>query len=273
MTLQRDSPVFREFLFMRSVICGVSLVLIGLAGCGGGSTTTPDSGGGGGGSSENSSNSDGIKTREISSLPAVDEALRPDDQGRVQYSLPANWKTLSKNTKNKKILVACVPEEGSANTLPRITITAEDPPSGAPSRTTESNVQELADKLAAELKKEDKFAIESPRPLILGSNAWVRHVRKSSFKEAPVAVQYLQTVQSGRLYTIDLTVTAKDNPKSSTKPIFYDKSMLEHRDFAYAVAAHMKFLKEAGGSTEPAPSAPPAEEKPADKPAEPAKSE
>lgn len=256
---------------MRGTIGGVLLLLIGLVGCGGNSTPSVDSSGGG--SSENTS-SEGIKTREISELPAVDEALRPDDQGRVQYCLPTNWKTLTKSTKNKKLLVACVPEEGSANSLPRITITAEDPPSGVAARTTADNVEELSNALAAQLKKDEKFAIESCRPIILGSTPWVRHVRKSSFKDAPVGIQYLQTVQSGRLYTVDLTINAKDNPKSSLKPIFYEKSLQEHRDFAYAVAANMKFLKEGGSSPEPAPpTEKPAEDKPADAPAEPAKSE
>lgn len=249
---------------MRGAIWAVLLFLIGLVGCGGGGGTTSDSGGGG---SSDTAGPAEIKTREIGDLPPADDPLPVADQGRVQISLPTGWKTLQKIP---KFLVASVPEDISAASLPRISVSVSDPPAGAASRTTEENSQELADKLAAQLKKEDKFAIESPRPIILGSNVWVRHVRKSKYKDDPVAVQYLQTVQSGRLYTVDLTVTAKDNPQSSRQPIFYDKTLPAHRDFAYAVAAHMKFPKEAGGSPEPPP---PAEEKPADKAAEPAKSE
>lgn len=249
---------------MRGVIWAVLLFLISSVGCGGGNEATSDSGGGG---VVDSSSTEGIKTRELSDLPAADDPLPVADQGRVQISLPTGWKTLQKNP---KFLVACVPEESSAASLPRISVSVSDPPAGAASRTTEENSFELADKIATQLKKEEKFAIESPRPIILGSNVWVRHVRKSKYKDDPVAVQYLQTVQSGRLYTVDLTVTAKDNPKSSKQPIFYEKTLPAHRDFAYTVAAHMKFPKEAGGSAEPAA---PAEEKPADKPAEPEKSE
>ena len=249
---------------MRGAIWAVLLGLIGLVGCGGGNAPTSDSGDGG---VVDSSSSEGIKTRELSDLPAVDDPLPVADQGRVQISLPTGWKTLQKNP---KFLVACVPEDISAASLPRVSVSVSDPPVGATARTTAENAQELADKLAAQLRKEEKFAIESPRPIILGSNVWVRHVRKSKYKDDPVAVQYLQTVQSGRLYSVDLTVTAKDNPKSSQQPIFYDKTLPAHRDFAYAVAGTMKFPKEAGGSSEPPP---PAEDKPADKPAEPEKSE
>ena len=250
---------------MRGTICGV-FCLVALVGCGG--STPAVNQGGNGGDSTGESSSEEIKTRELSELPAVDNPLPVADQGRVQFSLPEGWKTL---TRNPKYLVACVPEEGSAATLPRISISVSDPPADVTTRTTADNVGELADILQAQLKKDDKIAIESCKPLILGSNPWVRHVRKSRFKDDPVAVQYLQTVQSGRLYTVDLTVTAKDNPKSSAKPIIYDKSLLAQRDFAYAVAANMKFPKEGGGGVEPA--LVPSEEKPVEKPAEPAKSE
>lgn len=263
---------------MRGTICGV-LCFVGflgfaLVGCGGGAPSANKGDGVGGATAEISS--EGIKTRELSELPAVDAPLPIADQGRVQFSLPEGWKTLARNP---KFLVACVPEEGSAATLPRIAISVSDPPADVTTKTTADNVAELADILQAQLKKDDKIAIESCKPLILGSNPWVRHVRKSRYKDEPVAVQYLQTVQSGRLYTVDLTVNAKDNPKSSAKPIVYDKSLLAHRDFAYAVAANMKFPKEGGGTAEPPP--PTTEEEPAvkkvaepaDKPAEPAKSE
>lgn len=243
----------------------LTLLFVGLCGCG---TPVANSGDGGGGDNEPvvETSSDGIKTRAISDLPEMDDRPMPaKDEGRVQFALPAGWKPLKPNP---KFLIACIPEDSSASKLPRITIAAGEPNIDEKSSTTSSNALDLAKKLQAQLEADKKKAIESFRPLKLGDTVWVRHVRKVSTADGtPAAVQSLQTIKSGRLITVELTVNAKDNPRSSIKPIFYEKELQAHRDYAYAVAANMKFPKEGGGS-------PPAEEKPAEeKPAEEKKSE
>jgi hypothetical protein len=145
---------------MRIAFWGFLLFLTALAGCGGETTNS------GGASPTGDSTSDEIKTREISDLPPVEDPLPVADQGRALISLPVDWKPLPKKPTH---LVACVPQENSLNSLPRITVTVTDPPAGVASRTTKENAWELANKVADQLRKEKKYAIESPRPIILGN--------------------------------------------------------------------------------------------------------
>jgi|GEM_PF-6101399 len=236
------------------------LLAVGICGCGG--TPTAKSGNGGGGEEGSAATSnDGIKTYAIADLPEMDDRPMPvKDEGRVQFALPAGWKPLKPNP---KFLIACIPEDSSASKLPRITIAASEPTVEEKSSTTSSNAQDLANKLQAQMEANKKRPIESCRPINLGPTTWVRHVRKVTTADGtPAAVQCLQTIKSGRLITVELTVNAKDNPRSSQKPIFYEKELQAHRDFAYAVAANMKFPKD--GSSPPATEEKLAEEKPAE---------
>lgn len=255
---------------MRGIFAGMVLVLGGLIGC---DAVPPGGGtGAGGGSKAEPAAADGHKSYAIADLPDVEEtALPAADQGRVVITLPAGWKPL---VRNPKFLVACIPEDSSASKLPRITVSVSEPTIDDKTSVTADNVQEFAAKLQAQMQKEDKKTVESAKPLMLGENAWARHVRRVSFSDGPAAIQALQTIRSGRLYTVELTVTAKDNPRKSTD-LFYKNTLKAHRDFAYAVAANMKFPKDGGSAPATTEPATPAEEKPStEKPAaEPAKSE
>jgi hypothetical protein len=238
----------------------LTLLVVGLCGCGGTPAANSGDSGGGGNEPVAETSSADFKTYEVSKLPDMDDRPMPvKDDGRVQFALPAGWKPLKPNP---KFLIACIPEDGSASKLPRITIAAGEPNVDEKSSTTESNALDLAKKLQAQLEADKKKTVEGFRPLILGDTVWIRHVRKVATADGePAAVQSLQTIKSGRLITVELLVNAKDNPRSSTKPIIYEKELQEHRDYAYAVAANMKFPKEGGSS--PPPAEKPAEEKPA----------
>jgi hypothetical protein len=253
---------------MFAALLAVSLAAVGFVGCGGSKPSAATGGDNGGAAVETSE--DGFKTYDLADLPEIDKE-RPipiKDEGRVQFWLPAGWKPLKPNP---KFLIACVPEDNSAGQLPRITIAANTPMVDDKSSTTGSNAQALADKLQAQLEADKKRPLESCKPLQLGDQVWVRHVRKAAAQDGPVAIQSLQTIKSGRLISVELTVTAQDNPRSSQKPIFYEKELQAHRNFAYAVAANMKFPKDGGGTpaVEEKPTEPttekPAEEKPAEK--------
>lgn len=243
-----------------------ALLAVGLVGCGGAQPGAATGGGDSGGEAAGETAGDTFKTYALSDLPDIDleRPIPIKDEGRVQMWLPAGWKPLKPNP---KYLIACVPEDKSASQLPRITIASSTPTIDDKSSTTSSNAQALADKLQAAMEADKKRPLESCKPLQLGDQVWVRHVRKAAAQDGPVAIQSLQTIRSGRLISVELTVTAKDNPRSSQKPIFYEKELQAHRNYAYTVAANMKFPKD--GSSAPAVEEKPAEEKPVEeKPAE-----
>lgn len=237
-----------------------------LLGCGGSQPGAATGGGGDDGDAAAEATGDNFKTYALSDLPEIDKE-RPipvKDEGRVQFWLPTGWKPLKPN---QKFLIACIPEDNSASQLPRITIAVSTPTVDDKSSTTSSNAQALADQLQAQMEADKKRPLESCKPLQLGDQVWVRHVRKAAASDGPVAIQSLQTIKSGRLYSVELTVTAKDNPRSSQKPIVYEKGLQASRNFAYAVAANMTFPKDGSGA--PSGEANPATEKPAtEKPAE-----
>jgi hypothetical protein len=253
----------RWTFFATFLALGLAVALA--AGCGGSQPGAASGGGGDDGEAAVETGGDTFKTYALSDLPEIDKE-RPipiKDEGRVQFWLPTGWKPLKPNP---KFLIACIPEDNSASQLPRITIAASS--IDEKSSTTSSNAQALADKLQAQLEADKKRPLESCKPLQLGDQVWVRHVRKAAATDGPVAIQSLQTIKSGRLYSVELTVTAKDNPRSSQKPIFYEKELQASRNYAYAVAANMKFPKDGGGGA-PTAEENPAEEKPAEeKPAE-----
>jgi hypothetical protein len=247
-------------------VLAVGLASLGLAGCGGSQQgAAPGGGNSDAGDAGGETSSENLKTYALSDLPEIDKD-RPipiKDEGRVQFWIPTGWKPLKPN---QKFLIACIPEDNTANQLPRISIAVSEPTVDDKSSTTSSNAQALAEKLQAKMEGDKKRPVEGCKPLQLGDHVWVRHVRKAAASDGPVAIQSLQTIKSGRLYSVELTVTAKDNPRSSQKPIIYEKALQAHRNYAYAVAANMQFPKDS--SSPPAVEEKPAEENPAEKPAE-----
>ena len=211
----------------------VAMIAVSLAGCGGPPPT------------ENTEPAPAapptIKTREIADLPAVDDRLYPAiDEGRVEFTLPAGWKPL---VSSKGYQMTCSPDENPTNTSPKITMSCQAM-LDVKGSTTEKNAASHAESLQKLLIANKKKPIESCRPIILGDRPWIRHVRKSDALGVVAAIQSLQTVKSGRLITIELTVPATDNPGDAQKPINYESELLAQRDFAYTLAAHLKFPKD-----------------------------
>jgi hypothetical protein len=216
-----------------------------LSGCGGekaGNTASTEEGG-----EETSAE---VKSYTAEELPELEDPLPPQDQGRVVFALPTGWKTLPKGSKS---LAAFIPEDSSAAKLPRITILAADSPLEDFTSVGTPNVAEFAAKMNAVSVKEGKKIKEATKPLNLGENSWARHVRIAKFSDAPAAIQSLQTVRSGRLYTVELIIPADADER-------YANSLKKYRDFAYAVAANMTFPKDGGV---PAAAAPGSEANPA----------
>ncbi|WP_254512437.1 hypothetical protein [Anatilimnocola floriformis] len=221
---------------MRWMMFGALLVLSGGLGCGGASPAASS----GEGATAPPPPAE-IKTYAIEDLPAVDDRPYPAlDEGRIQFAMPTGWEPLRPS---QKYLFACGPKDNMTN-LPRITISASDTPADSKASTTAKYAQTLAGKLQTSLINANKKPIESCKPIILGENVWIRHVRKVGLLDGPTAVQSLQTIKGGRIISIELSVPAQDNPGDAQKPINYEKELLAHRDIAYSLAAHMKFPKD-----------------------------
>jgi hypothetical protein len=178
----------------------------------------------------------GHKHRDIASLPAVGEYLPPIDGGEVSVAPPVDWNVLPRG---RTFLLGFA--KGKPTELPRIVINAEEPPAEAPLDLTEENAAAFAEQQDAALqhaaKTGKKKVHEFHLPIVLGENVFVRHVRQASLgKGVPCAVQSLQTIRGGRLYTVDLLV-----PIDPQRADEYGEALTEYRDYGYAVAAHLKF--------------------------------
>lgn len=234
-----------------------ALVLLALSGCG-----DPDR-------ASTSSNKDEpsaaatIKRRTADSLKPIGDYLPPLDDGKIQIAPPAEWNTMPRDARYLARFV-----KGKASELPRITVTAWDSPLLEVSDLDESNAGLLTAHLIKEMKRDKKTVVEMPKPIILGDTLFVRHVRRAKLPSGDnVVVQGLDTIRAGRIYTIEL-IALIDAPRAEQ----YEASLTKWRDYAYAVAANLKFGAETAPPATEAPPATPAEsppqEKPAEKPAE-----
>jgi hypothetical protein len=248
---------------MMKLACGATMrciwpaaALLLAAGCGG--SPSGESGG------PDAAPAAQIKRRSLESLPKIGDYLPPLDTGRIEIAPPADWNLLPRGTLFEAGFV-----KGKASELPRITLAAWDSPLDDITELTAENAGRLAAHLLKEMEHDKKIVEEPPRPIILGSTLFLRHVRRAKLPSGGnVVVQALETVRGGRLYVVELLVDV-DAPRGDE----YEASLTKWRDYGYAVAANLKFT--AGESTPPAaaPEAPPAAEKAAEeKPAESPKS-
>ena len=172
-----------------------------------------------------------IKRVAASKLPPLGDPLPALDGGRmVNLAGPKDWDPLPRDNKH---LARFSTDKKSPNDLPRILVTADD--SGDFSDdVTEDNVAEFANSLTA-----GKKFVEPPKPIIIGDNVYARYVTQAKKGSRVVERQVLETVFDGRRYAITLEV--------------YKEHLIKNRDFAYAVAAGIKFTNPAGGTASPAP--------------------
>ena len=120
-------------------------------------------------------------------------------------------------------------------------IKAEDSPFEDLQNVTEENLESFCERLTKWHEEEELKLLEPIVPLVLGNTSWARFVRGGKSRKFSLERQFLQTVVDGRLYTVEMQV--------------FPKTILKHRDHAYAVGAGMKF-------TTPAGEEPPTEEQP-----------
>ena len=218
----------------------VLLSAASLVGCGG-------SEGGSGRIAAGTTSASGVKQYAAAQLPPVVLELPPLDEGRIEIPTPDGWQAASRTTG----LVARFHEKGRSG-IPQMIIKVEDA-AGAPESLTAENVVAYAAQVQAELDAQvaakKTTLLEPVKPMLLGSNPWVRYVvtgKLPNKERATIERQILRSVQRGRIYSIDLQVEANTLTKS--------------RDHAYALAAGVKFqvaVAPPPPETAPAKSAPP----------------
>jgi hypothetical protein len=234
-------------MFPRKAIATMSLsvwrvwaiLLVGalaLPGCGGSADKEPAADQG----AEETNNGTGVKRVSAAKLPPLGNPLPPNlDQGRISnLAPPKGWQPLQRDN---AFVARFAENRTNPNDLPRILITASDA-EGFTDDVTADNVAEFAESLAAEL--DEKKLLETPKPLVIGDNAYARYVGKASKASRLVARQVLETVFDGRRYKITLET--------------FDANLLKHRDLAYAIAAAVQFTRP--GETPAATPEAPAEE-------------
>src|SRR5262245_61207688 len=198
------------------------LLLLACTGCGGGSAPAA------GTQSE-------LIRRDVASLPAIGDYLPPVDDGKLEAAPPVGWNVMRRG---RTFLIGFA--KGKASELPRIVINAGQPPEGSPTTLTEASAAAFAalqdQELRAAAKLGTKRLDEYNRPIVLGGTVFIRHVRQATLADAPCVIQSLQTIQNGRLYTVELIAEIE-----AARAEEYEKSLAKWRDFGYAVAANLKF--------------------------------
>jgi hypothetical protein len=222
-------------------ICAVGA----LAGCGG--EATSDKGARGAAAIEAAD--EGIKRRSAEDLPAVGEYLPPLDDGKVEIAAPAGWIQLPNTSKQ---LAAFAPDKAKA--YPRINVTAGDSPLPVLGDLSEENAAQFVTVLDDPYRKKRKSLPEAGKPIVLGGTPFIRQVRLVSINKKQLVLQWLATVQKGRLYTVELFCEV-----DPAKPEDYATPLTEARDYAYAVAAHLSAV----GPASETPVTPPADAPPA----------
>lgn len=188
-----------------------------------------------GGPTGGAADASSLRQRRVEELPAVGDYAPPVDDGRLLAAGPAGWSLLPRG---RTYLIGFA--KGRPSELPRIVINAQQPPEGSPEHLDAATAASFAQLREAALRSEvqggRKQVEEYPLPIQLGPTVYVRHVRRASLSGTPCVVQALETVQHGRLYSIEL-IAAIEAARSEE----YESSLLKWRDHGYAVAAHLQF--------------------------------
>lgn len=227
--------MWRSRLFVLIALCSC----LSFTGCGGGATNDPQTG-------TEASEGTGVKEVALDKLKPLGDAMPELDNGRIVISPPKEWYTLGRNA---AYVAAFSHAKGSQ--LPLITVKAYDPKVSGFDAVTGDNVVEYAAAVQAALASQygDKVnsnIAEQPKPMKIGENAFARYVKNAKNSQGvALHVQVLETVQGGRAYAVELQVVKG--------------AIVTDRDYAYAVAGGLKFLK---GSALPAASAPEKKEEP-----------
>jgi hypothetical protein len=165
------------------------------------------------------------ETIDVDSLPAVDGAVPPLDDGRLRLSLPGDWYRLPRS---KQFLVAA--QLSRQAKYPSISIHVE-PTTGAddmsPDDWTADDLKIRAAEVQMELDQEQAKLAEPARPIRIGPFVGVQYAKGAKVDKLPLERLFLVTVAGGRRYTLELRAVHGELHK--------------FRPLAQAVAASMQF--------------------------------
>jgi hypothetical protein len=163
-----------------------------------------------------------MKTIDVASLPKVGVPITPVGFPKLSISPPENWGVGARPKADDKFLVRFMKEPPQR--IPGMELRAN--PEGKLegfSQVNAENAESYAEAVQATLKKPK----ENARAMLIGKNAFVRYVKTATYKNEPMDVQVLVTIQNGQPFVLEMHVPEGKIP--------------DHRDAAYSVAANMSF--------------------------------
>jgi len=164
-------------------------------------------------------------TIDVASLPSVDGAVPPLDEGRLTLSLPDDWFRLPRS---KQYLVAA--QLSRQAKYPAITIHVEaagDADDVAPENWAADDLKDRAAEMQADFDEQKVKLAEPVKPIRIGPFVGVQYARGAKVEKLPLERLFLVTVAGGRRYTVELRAVHGELHK--------------YRSLALAVAASMRF--------------------------------
>lgn len=138
------------------------------------------------------------------SLAPVGEATPPLDGGRVQSNMPEGWKFLPRSS---DYLFAAYYEDKSG--IPRLVLRELDA-AGLTETSSADSAKQLVSKIAEEVGADKDAAMTVVN---IGDNWFVRYEKAMKFRSLAANGVFLETVRSGKRYSIELLVYSVDKEK------------------------------------------------------------
>ncbi len=165
---------------------------------------------------------------QLDELPELDDPIGPLDDNRIEVAPPKGWHLPSRSS---RWIIRFTPSQQAR--YPSIIVRAED--YQAIVTVAEDNVDEFAEQIAESFARDKSAASQrmTITPIELGNFTGVRYRRRGKasfgFKEIIVERLLLDTVVSGRRYTVELQAREGD--------------LKDYEPYALAVAAGIKFTE------------------------------
>ncbi|WP_146115550.1 MULTISPECIES: hypothetical protein [Pirellulaceae] len=184
---------------MSLVSCAV--LLLAALGCTSEPAPAPAAGGGSATSPQPAAGT--AKPAKVSLAPAG-EATPPLDGGRVQSNMPEGWKFLPRS--NDYLFAAYYEDKGG---IPRLVLRESDA-GGLPETTSAESAKQLVSKITEEVGADKDAAMT----VVNIGNAWfVRYEKAMKFRSLAASGVFLETVRSGKRYSIELLTYSVDKEK------------------------------------------------------------
>ncbi|MEW4565153.1 hypothetical protein AB1K70_21700 [Bremerella sp. JC770] len=138
------------------------------------------------------------------SLAPVGEATPPLDGGRVQSNMPQGWKFLPRS--NDRLFAAYLEDKSG---IPRLVLREADA-GGLPETTSADSAKQLVAKITEDVGAGKDAAITVVN---IGDNWFVRYEKAMKFRSLAANGVFLETVRSGKRYSIELLTYSVDKEK------------------------------------------------------------